>query len=71
MAAAKKPLSAATRKAMPKTAFAVPSKRAYPVPDANHARMALAMVAKNGTPAQKKQVRAAVKKKFPAIKQAK
>ena len=35
----------------------------------SHARMALAMVAKHGTPEEKKKVRAAVARKFPGIKQ--
>lgn len=68
---AKKPLSAATRKAMPAKSFAIPAKKAYPIEDANHARLALAMVSKNGTPAQKKQVKAAVAKRYPGIKQSK
>ncbi len=51
------------RKALPKSAFAVPSKApgpgSYPMPDAAHARNARARVARFGTPAQK----AAVKRK--------
>ena len=39
----------------------------YPIPDANHARLALAMVAKHGTPSEKARVRAAVHKKYPKI----
>lgn len=62
------PLTPKKRKSLKKSSFAVPGKRAYPINDANHARNALARVAQNGTPAQKKQVRAAVHKKFPGIK---
>lgn len=62
------PLTPKKRKSLKKSSFAVPGKRAYPINDANHARNALARVAQNGTPAQKKQVRAAVHKKFPNIK---
>ena len=60
------------RKAMPKSEFAVPSKRkggkgGYPIPDKAHARDALSRVSANGTPAQKAQVRRAVHRKFPSI----
>jgi hypothetical protein len=33
-------LSSAARKALPKSSFAEPGKRAYPVPDASHAAVA-------------------------------
>jgi hypothetical protein len=53
---------------LPKTAFAVPSKApgsgSYPIPDASHARNALARA--SGKPVQAK-VDAAVHRKFPAI----
>lgn len=55
------------RKRMKSSTFAIPSKRKYPIPDASHARNALARVAQHGTPAEKKQVRAAVHRKFPSI----
>ena len=55
------------RKRLGNSTFAIPSKRKYPIPDASHARDALARVSGNGTPAEKKQVRAAVHKKFPSI----
>lgn len=57
------------RDALPKTAFAIPEKRMYPIHDEEHARMALSMVAAHGTPEEKTKVRAAIKKKFPGIKQ--
>jgi hypothetical protein len=47
--------------------FALPGKRKYPIPDKAHARNALARVAQNGTPAEQKKVKAAVKKRFPSI----
>jgi len=34
-------LNAARRKSMPKSAFGIPSKRAFPMNDANHARLAI------------------------------
>ena len=55
------------RKKLPKTAFAIPEKRAYPIQDKSHARNALARVAQHGTPAEKRRVRAAVKKKYPSM----
>jgi hypothetical protein len=40
----------------------------YPIPDLSHARLALAMVAKHGTPAEQSKVRASVYKKYPELK---
>jgi hypothetical protein len=60
-------LTAAGRKKIKTSSFALPGKRAYPIHDPSHARAALSMVAKHGTPAEKKRVRAAVKKKYPSI----
>jgi hypothetical protein len=63
-------LTAAERKRIPSQDFAVPSKAprsgSYPIPDASHARDALAR--SSGKPVAAK-VRAAVKRKFPGIKQ--
>lgn len=56
------------RNRMKNTTFALPKERKYPIPDASHARNALARVAQNGTPSEKRRVRAAVHKKFPSIK---
>lgn len=39
----------------------------YPIHDESHARAALSMVAKHGTPAEKAKVHAAVVKKYPAL----
>jgi hypothetical protein len=55
------------RKKLGKKSFALPGKRKYPIPDKVHARNALARVAQHGTPAEKKKVRQAVKKRFPSI----
>lgn len=67
-------LNTATRKSLPTTDFAVKSNAttpkgkatggSYPIPDASHARNALARAA--GKPVEG-QVKAAVKKKFPGI----
>jgi hypothetical protein len=55
------------RKKLSKKTFALPGKRKYPIPDKAHARNALARVSQNGTPAEQKKVKAAVKKRFPGI----
>ena len=69
-------LTTRARKAMPRKSFALPGKGegpqgkgagSYPIPDAKHARNALARVAQHGTSAEKAKVRAAVARKFPGI----
>jgi len=64
-------LTAKARKKIKPKNFALPGKRAYPIQDKSHARNALARVSQHGTSAQKSTVRAAVKKKYPSIKQTK
>lgn len=56
-----------SRKRMKSKTFAIPGKRKYPIPDLSHARNALARVSQYGTPAEKRAVKAAVKRKFPAL----
>jgi hypothetical protein len=60
-------LTAAMRNRLPSSMFAIPATRQYPIPDRGHAAVALARVDKNGTPQQKAQVRAAVKRRFPDL----
>jgi hypothetical protein len=60
-------LKAAQRDKLGKGEFAIPEKRAYPIHDENHARAALSMVAKHGSPEEKARVRAAVKRRYPGI----
>jgi hypothetical protein len=55
------------RKKLSTKTFALPGKRKYPIPDKAHARNALARVAQNGTPAEQKKVKDAVKKRFPGL----
>lgn len=66
------------RQAMPSSEFALPGKGtgpkgkgggSYPIPDAAHARNALARVSQHGTPAEKAAVRAKVHSRFPGIGQ--
>lgn len=59
------------RKSLPKSSFAIPSERAYPIEDRAHARNALARVSQHGSASEKKKVRAAVKRKYPGIEQTK
>lgn len=73
-------LTAKARKKLPKSDFARPGKGegpqgkgagSYPIPDAAHARNALARVSQHGTAEEKAAVRAKVKKKYPGIEVAK
>lgn len=75
-----KDLSAADRRALPDSDFALAGKGegpkgkqagSYPIPDESHARSALSLVAQHGTSEEKAKVRAAVKRKFPDIEQGK
>jgi len=60
-------LKAKRRKSMKSTSFALPGKRKYPIHDRAHARNALARVSQFGTASEKKQVRAAVHRKYPTM----
>lgn len=64
-------LTAKARRRLPKTAFAQPSKRAYPIQDKAHARNALARVAQHGTPSEQATVRKAVERKYPSLRKRK
>ena len=55
------------RNKLSKKSFALPGKRKYPIPDKVHARNALARVAQHGSAAERKKVRAAVKKRYPGL----
>jgi hypothetical protein len=59
-------LTTATRNKIPPEDFAGPDKT-YPINDASHGRNALARVEQHGTPALKKRVTAAVKRKYPSM----
>lgn len=60
-------LTPSIRDALEASQFAIPENRSYPIEDENHARAALSMVAQHGTPEEQARVRAAVKRRFPAI----
>lgn len=63
-------LTAATRKKIPTSEFALPGRR-YPIEDEAHARNALARVSQDGTTAEKKTVRRKVHRLFPNLKREK
>jgi len=54
-------------KKSPSDAFVFPKERKYPIFDESRARDALARVAKDGTPNEKKAVVTAVKRRYPNI----
>lgn len=60
-------LTAKKRNALPSSVFAGPE-RSYPIPDASHARNALARASQHAGPALKAKIRAKVHRKFPGIK---
>lgn len=60
-------ITAKKRRSLPKSSFAVPGKRKYPIDTPARARNALARVSQFGTPAEKKAVRAKVRKRYPSI----
>ena len=60
-------LKASRRNALPKSSFAIPGKRAYPIHDRAHAANALARVSQHGTPSQKARVRAKVCARYPSL----
>jgi len=64
-------LSAAARKALPDSAFAIPEKRAYSVMDKGHAQAALGRVAEHGDADEKARVKAAVRNRFKGMTQEK
>ena len=61
-------LTAAARRKIPDSKFALPGRR-YPIEDVAHARNALARVAQDGTPAEKAIVRRKVRRLLPGLKE--
>lgn len=61
-------LTGKQRSKLPKSKFAMPGKRAFPIDTKARARNALARVSQHGTKAQQKKVRAAVTKRYPSLK---
>lgn len=63
----KKVLSYTERKKLQSSQFAIPETKRYPIHDEVHARNALARVSQHGSDADKRKVRAAVRRKYPNI----
>ena len=61
-------LTTEKRKHLPKSVFAIPEKRKYPIENRTHAINALARVSQFGSPSEKKRVRAAVYRRYPDLK---
>ena len=61
-------LTAKQRKKLPKSSFALPGKRKYPVDTKARARNALARAAQNESKATQKKIRAKVTKRYPSLK---
>lgn len=59
-------LTTNARKHIADSNFALPGRR-YPIHDISHARAALSMVAKHGTPEEQAKVRSAVHSRYPSL----
>lgn len=59
-------LTTKKRNALADSTFAGPD-RSYPIPDASHARNALARAAQHASPEEEARIRAKVHEKFPGI----
>lgn len=59
-------LFAAKRNALPSSEFALPGKRAFPIPDKTHAVQALRMKG-NASPSEQGEIVSDVQKKFPSV----
>jgi len=62
-------LTSAQRNALPRSDFAQPSKRKYPINDRSHARNALARVSQHGTADAKRKIRRKIAQRYPSIAQ--
>jgi len=60
-------LTAARRKELPESSFALPEKDGYPIHDRKHAINALARVKQHGSPSEQRRVIADVRRRYPGI----
>jgi hypothetical protein len=60
-------LTAKQRKRLPKSSFAIPSERKYPIHDKSHARNALSRSARE-KPGRRRLIRSRVYKRYPSLK---
>ncbi len=61
-------LTTKERKDLPAGKFGLPGKRAYPIPDAAHARNALARAAQDASPEERAEISRRVHALYPKIK---
>jgi hypothetical protein len=61
-------LNAAMRRALKPSQFALPDKKAYPIPDKSHAQNALSRASGNATPSEQATIATKVHDKFPDLK---
>jgi hypothetical protein len=61
-------LNSKMRNALKPSQFALPGKKAFPIPDETHGRAALSM-AHNASPSEQSTIKQKVAEKFPQIKQ--
>lgn len=61
-------LTTKERNRIPKGRFGLPGKRAYPIPDAAHARNALARAAQFASPGERSEIQRNVHRLYPGIK---
>lgn len=64
-------LTKSQRLSLPDSAFALPDERKYPINDQNHAKIALFMVNKYGTPQEKMRVQNAIYNTWGSLKKQK
>jgi len=64
-------LSSKKRRSLPDSAFALPSKRKYPIHDKEHTRNALARAAQSETDGNYQYIRQKVLKRYPSLKKRK
>jgi hypothetical protein len=60
-------LTGKQRSALPRTAFAIPEDRKYPIHNERHAANAISRVGAFGTPEEKARVYTAVARRYPAL----
>lgn len=60
-------MTAAKRAKLPPSSFGLPAQKAYPLDTPKRAQSALGRAKSNATPAEQSQIRAAVKRKYPAM----
>ena len=60
-------LTSEARNRLKSSDFALPGERRYPIENESHARAALSMVARYGSPEEQAKVRSAVKRRYPEI----